>query len=217
VDARVIAILILVPLFACTSGANDESERDRAKRGDGRQASSEENGSGGKSGAGSSNDKGGPEESSTLVEEPADDATFSGDVKGYPELTSAAIEGSDEGVLFDLRFARPVPDKTPPAVQSILALTIIDADGGRYLLNALGTDQGWSATVITVDGKANFGGRFDMSGKKVVIGIPWSDLGGPKVFNWIVSSSWTGDPKKGTSYAFDSIPDQGFRGFPEKD
>ena len=70
---------------------------------------------------------------------------------------------------------------------------------------------------MTSEGQADFGGEFDIAGKRVRFGIPWTDLGGPRPFNWIVSSSWTGDPKKGTSYAFDSIPNRGFKGFPETD
>jgi hypothetical protein len=159
---------------------------------------------------------GAPEEGEMTVTERGNDATSSGDVDGYPELTQAKLEGSSEGVLLDLGFAKKVPDPTPKATQMTLALSIIDAEGGRYLLNGLGTDRGWDVTVVTSEGQMNFGGLFDIRGKNVQIGIPWADLGGPKPFNWIVSSAWTGDQSEGMSYAFDSIPNEGFKGFPDK-
>jgi hypothetical protein len=219
VNARTLIALGLVffSFAACTSGSEDTTEAESSPGTEATQGSQSEDGS--QDDPDTDPDEGipagSPEESSTTLAEKEKDATSSGDVGGYPELTRAVLQGSAEGVTFDLGFAKTVPEKTPVRVQMTVALSIIDSEGGRYLLNALGTEEGWSAYVVTAEGRADFGGAFDISGRKIRLAIPWTDLGGPRPFNWIVSSSWTGDPKKGTSYAFDSIPNSGFAGFPE--
>ena len=216
-NARTLAAFGLVFLVACTSGSSDSS--DDAPPNDGQTVSSTDGaGGGGNSDPGEQQDDGvpseAPEEGTLTIEEPSNDATSSGDVSGYPELSSAEFEGSAEGVRMDIGFARSVPKELPKNVQMTVALSIVDNEGGRYLLNALGAPGGWDVTVVTREGQARFGGLFQIKGKKMTLGIPWSDLGGPRPFNWIVSSSWTGDADEGMSYGFDSIPDQGFEGFP---
>ena len=216
-NARTLAAFGLVFLVACTSGSSDSA--DDPQPDDGRTASAQDGtDGGGNSNAGEQQSDGvpseAPEEGSLTIKEPSNDATSSGDVAGYPELSSAAFEGSAEGVRMDIGFARTVPDKLPKNVQMTVALSIIDNEGGRYLLNALGVSGGWDVTVVTSEGQARFGGLFEIKDKRMSLGIPWSDLGGPRPFNWIVSSSWTGDPNEGTSFGFDSIPDEGFEGYP---
>jgi hypothetical protein len=215
VNALTIASLSLVLLVACTSGSDDSMRAGRSPDANGtRSATNDEDRPEGSGGPGGSGGGEAPEAASLTVEERKSDATSSGDVTGYPELSSATLEGSDEGVTIELGFARAVPQKVPAGVRMTVAFSIIDAEGNRYLLNAL-SDDGWTVGVVTSAGQAEFGGRFDISGKRVTIGIPWTDLGGPRPFNWIASSAWTGNPEKGTSYAFDSIPDSGFSGFPK--
>jgi hypothetical protein len=217
VNARTLAALGLIFLVACTSGSSDSADGAPTP---GRQTASAPDGGGEASNSEPGEQKGDgvpsepPEEGSLTIKEPANDATTSGDVADYPELSSARLNGSAEGVQMDIAFARSVPQELPKAVQMTVALSIIDDEGGRYLLNALGGSGGWDVTVVTGEGQARFGGLFEIKGKRMTLGIPWSDLGGPRPFNWIVSSSWTGDADEGMSYGFDSIPDQGFEGYP---
>ncbi|MGH2754072.1 MAG: hypothetical protein ACRDLB_06520 [Actinomycetota bacterium] len=214
---RSIAGWILVVAVGCTS-ASDGSSGSRgtttpaavdAPSGDGGRDRSQ--GGPGSTGSGGSS----PERASTTVDERAGDATSSGDVEGYPELAGANVTGSERAVDFDLVFAREVPERTPHNAQMILSLSILDQQGDRYVFNATGTEEGWSTVVLTPEGRAGFRGEFAIAGRTVGISVPWSELGGPRPFRWIVSAAWTGDPSKGTSYAFDSIPNRGFAGFPD--
>lgn len=214
---RSIAGWILVVSVACTSGSDSSSEPQGSgatsatgsPSGDGARDGSEDDG-----GTGGSDDLA-PERSATAVTERPGDATSSGDVEGYPELTEATLTGSEQAVSVDLGFAAEVPQRTPSATQMLIALSIIDREGARYVLNAMGTEEGWSTVVLTSEGRAEFPGDFAIGRRTVRVVVPWSELGGPRPFRWIASASWTGDPSKGTSYAFDSIPNRGFALFPD--
>ena len=94
-------------------------------------------------------------------------------------------------------------------------MSLLNSAGHRYILNAYGSDFGWNTDAITAQGKDDSPPTFEFSGNQASVTIPWDDLGGPGPFKWIATASWTGNPDRGASYAFDSIPNRGFASFPK--
>ena len=168
-------------------------------------APSDEEGGGGKKNA--------VEGESATVEETDSDATSSGEVGTYVELSSASISADASSFKIDLGFLDDVPERMASDQEQMLVTVSLTLDaGGRYSLNALGTASGWAIDANGTTGAPEFPGDFAFQGSDMQIQVPWSEVGGPQRFRWIASSAWSATDR--TAYAFDAVPDGKLATFP---
>ena len=154
----------------------------------------------------------GKRSSATVVEDPAGTRTASGSVPPYVEIERASVKGDVETLNLAVRLAETVPQKMPDRDTSFRAsFRLLTDEGGRYLLEAQASEEGWvaSASGGTSEG---FPGRLRVAGSEIQMEIDRRYVTAP-TFRWLVNVAWT-RTRGGSAYGFDVAPEGGFVRFP---
>jgi hypothetical protein len=143
------------------------------------------------------------------LDDPASRRTTSGRVPPYVEVDAASVQAVGGELLFTMRLTGTVPQKTPPGATLRVTFRLLTEDERRISIDAQASESGWiaSATGGEADG---FPGSLHIVDKDVQIEIDRSYVG-LLPFRWLSNVAWT----KGSSYGFDSLPEQGFARYPD--
>ena len=156
---------------------------------------------------------GGPEfaTKSAKFEEPQPDAKTEGPlVPGYAEATALDVQGMGENLRITFTFNGQVPEKMPTQQTYMIASFALSSEkkGEKgYAINAQATNRGWQVAMGAKSEAKRFPGTFFVRGNTIEFTLPWSEVGGPRPFEFYASASWFHYAGT-TSYSADPIPNE---------
>jgi hypothetical protein len=150
------------------------------------------------------------------VEEPDPDAEKSGLPPDYSEIYVASIEGLGDDFRLTLTFGGDVPEAMPDDHTYMTAgFALLMGGDEAYSFGAYADASGWKTYAGGKDRKSgDFPGTFEVSGREIVMIIPWDFVRGPRSFKWQANSGWFTQIANQTQYAFDVIPNENGARFP---
>jgi hypothetical protein len=93
-----------------------------------------------------------------------------------------------------------------------VAYLLVMDEGDRYVVDADASSSGWIAFGTGPEGEVPV--KVSIEGRAVRMTVRWEDIGGVQAFGWLASVTWRSDRAGSSSYAFDSIPVDGFARYP---
>ena len=156
---------------------------------------------------------GGPEfaTKSASFDEPSPDAKKEGPLNpSYAEATSLDVQGMGENLRITFTFDGAVPQKMPTDQTYMIvsfSLSSERKDEKGYGINAQASSRGWQVAMGAKAEAERFPGTFFVRGNTVEFTLPWSEVGGPRPFEFYASASWFQFAGT-TSYSADPIPNE---------
>jgi hypothetical protein len=124
------------------------------------------------------------------------------------EIDGASIEANGERLDFVVKIAGRVPQQTPAGAGFRVSFQLVTQDERRIHLDAEASADGWVASAAGGP-QPGFPGELRFQPRSVVISIDRSYVG-VAPFDWLASVAYT----KGSSYGFDTLPEDGFARYP---
>lgn len=134
---------------------------------------------------------------------------------GYADLTGLRIDDAGSRARLTVAMADDVPARLADGEVVGVGVDIFRSNRKEsdYQIFLDGGARGWRAFLQTPDGFVRFPGSFTLDGRRLIVDIPWSGLGGPRPGEVSVFADWAkGSGPVGPS-SQDTTPDSGTRPF----
>ncbi len=155
-----------------------------------------------------------PAAASACLSDRRGDLDSSGPAPAYVDLVRGCVREQGGVVSVEATAAGVLPPRTEgDNTHASIGFELTPPSGARIFVYADAGSGGWTAHLSRGNEQRELTDALTISGDRLRIDFPSSELGSARQLQWTLSSSWLESTLLSTSYAFDAAPEAGSAGF----
>lgn len=131
-----------------------------------------------------------------------------GDGPAYADVTALSLAGSDKALRIEVQVAGVLPGVLADREVQGVGIDVFRSDDveSDYQVFLDGGDHGWRAFLQTPDGFVRFRGTFAVSGRRLVVTLPWSAVGGREEAEVSAFVDWSSGTRRLSTDGTERLP-----------